>query len=208
MDMATDKPWLKVLVGISIILCMLASVSFCRGEPPIVIPQPTVTPIIITPAPSPVVGTPCKYVYYDVPLSAEVQEYIQDTCEEFGFKRVDVVIGLIGWESSYTATAVSSTDDYGYMQINASNAEWLRDAIGVTDFINDWRQNIRAGVFFLDSMYDYFEDMSYALIGYNAGLNMALQYKQLGVEDNDYSRGVLGVVKSLAIKDAGMDFHA
>ena len=85
---------------------------------------------------------------YDIPLSAELQTYTYQRCEAMGLVAPGVdyqtVLALMSKESGYTADAVSGTGDYGIMQINTVNHEWLREELGITDFL-DAEQSIDAG---------------------------------------------------------------
>lgn len=61
---------------------------------------------------------------YDIPLSDSLQRYIYEICAE---KSVPVMLALamIEHESGFNPEVVSSTNDYGLMQINAVNHDWL-----------------------------------------------------------------------------------
>ena len=77
---------------------------------------------------------------YDIPLSAELQTYTYQRCEAMGLVAPGVdyqtVLALMSKESGYTADAVSGTGDYGIMQINTVNHEWLREELWITDFLD------------------------------------------------------------------------
>jgi hypothetical protein len=83
---------------------------------------------------------------YSIPLSEELQAYTYRTCEEYGVD-YEMVLALMDKESSYRAGVISKSDDYGLMQINTINHETLKDALGITDFL-DPEQNILCGVSF------------------------------------------------------------
>ena len=85
---------------------------------------------------------------YDIPISPELQEYTYNRCQELGLVSPGVdyqtVLALMSKESGYTEDAVSGTGDYGIMQINTVNHEWLREELGITDFL-DAEQSKPAG---------------------------------------------------------------
>lgn len=140
--------------------------------------------------PTPTTEAKKTYVYYDVPLDNDFQEYIQDVCEQYGFEHYDIVIALIGHESSYRQTVVSKTDDYGYMQINSINHEWLGEELGITDFL-DGEQNVIAGIYLLDGLMEKYDDIGLALMCYNCGETGARNLWQQGVYSTNYSRSII-----------------
>lgn len=127
------------------------------------------------------------YTYYDIPLDDETQEYAQDICEKYGFPYYDIIAAMIFTESGCREKIVSSTNDYGYMQINACNHRWLADELGITDFL-DGRQNIEAGVYIIQGLYHKYEDIGKALMAYNCGEGGAANLWAQGVYSTQYSR--------------------
>lgn len=132
---------------------------------------------------------PEEVIYYDCPLSEELQDYIFELCEEEDIPPA-LVIGLIDHESGFEPTAISSTEDYGLMQINECNHEWLSETYGVTDFL-DARQNILCGVKILGNLYHKYEDPHELLMAYNMGEYGAETARENGVTSTDYSEDVL-----------------
>lgn len=137
-----------------------------------------------------------EYVYYNVPLTDELQQYIQDVCKEYDFDRYDIIVALIQKESSFNELAVSDTADYGYMQINMCNHEWLSDELGIDDYL-DGEQNITAGVYLLSSLYDKYEDIGLTLMAYNCGEKGAKDLWQQGIYSTDYSRSIIEAAANL-----------
>ena len=92
------------------------------------ISQSVTTAVITTPVltPETVIDTEPVTVYFDVPLSKELQDYIRNLCDEYGIP-IELVIAIIDVESTFRANVVSKTNDYGLMQINKCNHEWLTD---------------------------------------------------------------------------------
>lgn len=125
--------------------------------------------------------------YYDVPLSHELQDYIFALCEE---KNVPsrLVIAMIETESSFRSDVISGTDDYGLMQINACNHEWMSERYGVTDFLDPF-QNVLCGISYIAGHLDNCDgDIEMALMSYNMGGYGASLLWEKGVYSTAYSR--------------------
>ena len=128
--------------------------------------------------------------YYDVPLSHELQDYIFALCEE---KNVPsrLVIAMIETESSFRSDVISSTDDYGLMQINACHHEWMSKKYGVTDFLDPY-QNVLCGISYIAGHLDKCDgDIEKALMSYNmGGYGASLLWKK-GIYSSSYSRTIV-----------------
>lgn len=174
-------------------------------EPPklaVITPAAVVAPLPLTtspPTPEPLPETPeepeSRYVIYDVPLSKELQEYTQDVCEEYGVS-YPLVLAIMKRESEYQMDAISTTGDYGIMQINNGNHEWLEGALGITDWL-DPEQNILAGVYVL-SQIDY-DDPHQVLMSYNCGPTGAKNLWADGIYSTAYSRAVVENLNGLEV---------
>ena len=128
--------------------------------------------------------------YYDVPLSHELQDYIFALCEE---KNVPsrLVIAMIETESSFRSDVISGTDDYGLMQINACNHEWMSERYGVTDFLDPF-QNVLCGISYIAGHLDSCDgDIEMALMSYNMGGYGASLLWEKGVYSTAYSRKIV-----------------
>lgn len=125
-------------------------------------------------------------IYYDCPLSHDLQDYIRELCNENGIP-MSLVIAIIDVESSFNPKAVSSTNDYGLMQINKSNHGWLREQ-GVIDIFDPY-QNVYGGITILAQCYN--GNMSKTLMSYNLGTGRASELWNEGVYGTSYSRKVL-----------------
>lgn len=99
-------------------------------------------------------------------------------------------MALMQKESSFRSDIISSTDDYGLMQINKCNHEWLEETIGVTDFL-DKEQNIRAGVFVLRKLFEEYTDPNLVLMAYNMGSNGAEKLWNKGIYSTPYVDEIL-----------------
>ena len=104
---------------------------------------------------------------YDIPLSAELQDFTFDTAKEHGVE-FELVLAIMWAESDFRVDVVSKTLDYGLMQINRVNHERLRYALGRADFL-DARDNIRAGVYMLSEISSRHSYLYRILMVYNMG---------------------------------------
>lgn len=127
--------------------------------------------------------------YYDVPLSAEIQDAIFTECKVKNVPE-DLVIALIGVESHYNPKCISKTNDYGLMQINICHKESLRRDLQVTDLL-DSKQNIKAGVHMLSWIVNKYSNINQALMVYNSGESGAQKLWKRGIYSTGYSRKVV-----------------
>ena len=110
--------------------------------------------------------------YRDVPLSESLQEYTAYICGQYGVD-YDIVLAVMAIESDFKEDIISADgQDYGIMQINRVNHDWLAD-MGLTNML-DARQNIKAGVHILADLLERYEgDYEMALRAYNCGVSGA-----------------------------------
>lgn len=127
--------------------------------------------------------------YYDVPLSAEIQDAIFTECKVKNVPE-DLVIALIGVESRYNPKCISRTSDYGLMQINICHKESLKRDLQITDLL-DSKQNIKAGVHMLSWIVNKYSNINQALMVYNSGESGAQKLWKRGIYSTDYSRKVI-----------------
>ena len=130
-----------------------------------------------------------EFVPLDVPLNEDVQEFIYDLCcdNEIDFP---FVMALIETESSFNVNAISGTNDYGLMQINKINHEWLKSTLGVTNFCDPY-QNTKAGIFMLKNLFEKYEDPSKVLMAYNMGESGAKKLWKQGIFESNYSKKIM-----------------
>lgn len=126
---------------------------------------------------------------YDIPLSEELQAFTFNICEEYGVD-YEMVLAIMDKESDYTASAISETKDYGIMQINKINHEWLTEELGITDFL-DPEQNIRCGIYMLADLMKKYDDPHRVLMAYNMGERGAREYVAKGNTSSAYSRYIM-----------------
>jgi hypothetical protein len=101
-----------------------------------------------------------------------------------------LVLAIISKESAFMPDGISSTNDYGLMQINACNHEWLTEELGITDFIDPY-ENIKAGLFILRGLFEKYDSTSKVLMAYNMGENGASKLWKQGIFESNYSKDVL-----------------
>lgn len=167
---------------------LTATITRIAATPTDRIPSPTSRPKAdptATPEPTP---TPTIRIY-DIPLTEELQTFTFYLCEDYGAD-YEMVLALMDRESDYTASAISKTNDYGIMQINRINHEWLTEELGITDFL-DPEQNIRCGVYILAELGEKYEDPHRVLMAYNMGERGAREYAAKGHASSSYSRYIM-----------------
>lgn len=140
-----------------------------------------------TTAPEPTATEP--EILYDIPLTDELQRFVREQCEARGVP-FEIALALIERESSYRTNVKSATNDYGLMQINACNHEWLAEELGLTDMLDPY-QNITAGVYILGQAFEKYGDPNQALMAYNMGDAGMREAWEQGIRSTKYSRAVI-----------------
>ena len=98
-------------------------------------------------------------------LSFDLQEIMQDCCEKYNVPYV-LALAIAEVESHFDPDAKSSTNDYGLMQINAINLDWLRN-MGMDPLTP--AGNIESGVYIIAQHLQAYGDPELALMAYNNG---------------------------------------
>lgn len=130
---------------------------------------------------------------FDVPLSDSLQRYIYEICADENVP-VTLVMAMIEHESGFDPEAVSPTDDYGLMQINAVNHEWLKKEYRCADMMNPY-QNVFCGISIISSYIDKYGELDKALMAYNMGNYGAQKAWKNGVTSIAYSEEILSLMK-------------
>ncbi|NNJ30550.1 transglycosylase SLT domain-containing protein [Lacrimispora defluvii] len=130
---------------------------------------------------------------FDVPLSDSLQRYIYEICADENVP-VTLVMAMIEHESGFDPEAVSPTDDYGLMQINAVNHEWLKEEYRCADMMNPY-QNVFCGISIISSYIDKYGELDKALMAYNKGNYGAQKAWKNGVTSIAYSEEILSLMK-------------
>ena len=130
--------------------------------------------------------------YYDIPLSQELQLYTYTKCADLGIENYyELVLAMMWQESDFKPDTISKTKDYGLMQINICNHEWLSEELGITDFLDPY-QSIDAGTHIIASLLLKYQDPHKALMAYNYGEAGARSHWNRGTYTSSYSREVAG----------------
>ena len=130
---------------------------------------------------------------YDVPLSDSLQRYIYEICADESVP-VTLVMAMIEHESGFNPEVISSTDDYGLMQINAVNLDRLEKNNRCADLLNPY-QNVFCGISIIGSYIEKYEELDKALMAYNMGNYGAQKAWENGVTSSNYSNKILGLMK-------------
>jgi len=130
-----------------------------------------------------------EFTVLPVDLDPDIQQFIWWLCKGYNLD-FSLVMGMIWQESTFRTDVISGSNDYGLMQINKCNHEWLTQTIGVTDFLDPY-QNIRAGTFILRKLFEKYQDPSMVLMAYNMGENGAGRLWKQGIYSTSYVENVL-----------------
>ena len=129
------------------------------------------------------------FVPLDVPMDEDMQEFIY--CLSYGYNiEFPFVMAIIEQESYFKEDVVSKTNDYGLMQINSINHEWLTEKLGVTDFLDPY-QNTQSGIFILTKLFEKYEDPAKVLMAYNMGETGAKRLWEKGIYETNYSSSIM-----------------
>lgn len=127
---------------------------------------------------------------YDIELSEELQQYTYTMCSYYGVEGLyETVLAIMWQESSFVPTKVSKTDDYGLMQINKCNHEYLKENLGLVDMLDEF-DNIEGGVYILSTLFEKYEDIDKVLMAYNMGPGGAASAWRRGHYTSAYSLSV------------------
>lgn len=156
------------------------------------VPEETTGSSIVTEAPTET--TTAGFMLYDVPLDAELQDYINYKCEARGIPP-SLVYTIINRESKFDADAVGAEGEIGLMQVHPCNKEALAK-IGIDNLFCPY-QNVRAGIGILAAKIEATDNYHMALMAYNLGEGGAAAQWRQGIYETEYSREVLAEMKEL-----------
>ncbi len=117
----------------------------------------------------------------------DYEDFMQQCCEDYGVPFA-LALAVAEVESGFDPQAVSCTGDYGLMQINEINHEWLW-SLGIDPMTVEG--NIEAGVYMLWENLVAYGTVERALMAYNCGDAGALELWNRGVTETDYTRKVM-----------------
>lgn len=120
-------------------------------------------------------------------LPYELQECMFITCEKYGVPYA-LALALAEKESTFNPDAKSSTNDYGLMQINKINFDYLK-ARGIDPMT--YEGNIEAGILFLSQKLEKYGDVEKALMAYNCGDAGARRLWEKGTTSTYHSATVM-----------------
>ena len=133
-----------------------------------------------------------KVIYYDIPLSKELQDYTRKICEEYGNVDETLVYALIKQESNFRVKALGDNGkSKGLMQIQEIWHKKRMKKLEV-DSLMTAKGNIRVGIDILSEKIDKYDDLGKALTAYNAGDAGAYKYYfSKGIYANDYAKKII-----------------
>lgn len=132
-----------------------------------------------------------EFTPLDVAMDEEQQKFLFYLCVGYNLD-FTLVMALIEHESSYRAEIISKSNDYGLMQINTINHDWLTETLGVTDYTDPY-ENMRAGCFILRKLFEKYQDTKTVLMCYNMGETGALCLWEKGVYTTNYTESILTI---------------
>lgn len=132
--------------------------------------------------------TDADFQAVDCVLDVDVQEFTYYLA--YGYK-IDfyLLMALMEQESLYKADTISGSGDYGLMQINKCNHEWLSEELGITDFLDPY-QNIMAGTYEIYRLFEKYGDTNKVLMAYNMGESGARKLWNQGIYETEYTRSI------------------
>lgn len=133
-------------------------------------------------------------VVADVPLDAELQEFIWNVSEDYGLDPL-LVLAVIGQESNYKIDAVSEDGlCLGLMQVQRDCHEDRMDRLGAVDLFDPY-DNIVTGI---DALSEYIErgGLKWGLMAYNGGPDYADAKTARGIT-TEYVESVLYLYESM-----------
>lgn len=128
-------------------------------------------------------------IYYEVPLSEDLQDHIFEECAKYAIHPA-IVIAMIGKESGYNPDAVGDGgNSLGLMQIQP---KWHRERfkkLNITNLFNP-KQNVTVGIDILAELYETGKPIEWILMAYNGGRSYANEKAALGIV-SDYANMVI-----------------
>jgi hypothetical protein len=146
----------------------------------------------------------------DIKLEPIMQFHTWNLCEEYGAD-YDLILSIMKLESNYESEAYNTansngTTDYGYMQINSGNTEWVDQLAGRDVDLSNPLDNIEAGILIYQFYESYWKNhgvegdnlIQYTLNSYNMGLG---GYKRVGLVSRSYDRNITDFKENLEAPD-------
>ena len=130
----------------------------------------------------------------DVPLDAELQEFIFGVAEDYNLEG-ELVLAVIGQETNYDADAVSEDGQcLGLMQVQKDCHEDRMDRLSAVDLLDPY-DNVIVGI---DVLSEYIErgGLRWGLMAYNGGPDYANEMTKQGVI-SEYAESVIMLAELL-----------
>lgn len=125
----------------------------------------------------------------DIKLSDDEQEFLYILSKDYELS-YPLLLGLIELESDFNKDEISDTNDYGLMQINKVNHDWLKANLDFEDIMSPYN-NMRSGVFILSQLASKYDEESKYLMAYNMGELGAKRLWDKGIKTSKYSERVI-----------------
>ena len=196
--LAKCNPWPTVLAGLSIVSAIALAFVLGYNLATTKVDKPTQT--VATPAATSTPAQPAAPVETPEPvrhrddivsegrlLAYDLQEIMQDACEVYGVPYA-LALAIAEVETHFDPDAVSPTHDYGLMQINQVNHEWLQ-SLGMDPLT--YAGNIEGGLYIIGNYLSKYGDTEMALMAYNNGPGGARKLWDAGTYQTDYTRKVM-----------------
>lgn len=132
---------------------------------------------------------------YDIALSKEKQDYVTDICREYGVLP-ELVFAIMDVSCGYVDGQISRDGDWGIMQINSVNHEWLKSELKVENILS-FRDNVLCGVYMLSGYSRSYGDISMVAMCYRYGESAARRMWQEGIYETEYTREIMNAIASL-----------
>lgn len=134
-------------------------------------------------------------VYYDIPLSEDLQDHIFNLCDEKGIE-YPIAIALIRTESRFDATCVGdSGNSLGLMQIQPRWHYERMERLGCDNLLDPY-QNVTVGLDLFSDLLEEYGEVEYALMAYNGGGTYADSMIESGLI-SDYAYFVMSYADEL-----------
>lgn len=161
-----------------------------------------------SPVPSPkkiVAKAPQKPKIKNLPLPKEVDRYLWKKSRESGFSYY-LLLAIAKQESNFDITAVSSTGDYGLLQINKSTAKGIAAELGLKHYnLMDYKTSIDFSIYHLVGLKAYWDKKGLSgktldrmlLLSYNKGVAGAKRYVKKHGRTSAYVRNIESYKKQI-----------
>lgn len=158
--------------------------------------EPTIPPTEPEIPTEPATEPPAKL--YDIPMNADLQNYIARVCEDYGFDPT-IIFAMAKRESNYRPNAMGDNGlAYGMLQIHPRWHQARMDKLGVTDLLDPY-QNVLVAVDYMAELSNYAgraRSIEWVLMAYNGGPDYASEKLSQGII-TDYAVFVLNFSANL-----------